>query len=248
MQNVTHTVYLEASSFYLPDGPPALRPVGEVQFAQGVAAMSASGRYGPTKVCAAIVGFADMGLGAEVGPVLDALAASPNFRGVRHSVQWDPHPELAFRADAAPRRLYEPKFRAGLAELAKRGLSYDVSLFHHQLSELADAARALPELTIVLNHCGHALGVGPYADKREEVWETWRAGLSDVASCPNTICKLGGRTQPGGGFGFDRRDRPPTSDEIAEALAPWYHHALREFGPQRCMFETCVRPHLPAVG
>ena len=59
---MTHTVYAEASSFYAREGPPELRPVGETQFAQGVAAMTATGRYGPTKMCAGIVGFADMAL------------------------------------------------------------------------------------------------------------------------------------------------------------------------------------------
>lgn len=241
---VSATVYTEASSFYARTGPEALRPVGETEFAQGVAAMAASGRYGPTKVCAGIVGFADLRLGKEVEPVLRAHAASPNFRGVRHSVQWDPHPELQFRADAAPRRLYDGQFREGMAALARRGLTYDVSLFHHQLVDLADAARALPDLQIVLNHCGHALGVGPYssATQRAQVWEEWRAGISELARCPNVVCKLGGRTQPGGGFGFDKRPTPPTSDDIAAAIGPWYHHAIAEFGPARCMAESNFPP------
>jgi L-fuconolactonase len=228
--NICGTVYTEASSFYATDGPESLRPVGETQFAQGVAAMTASGRYGPTKMCAGIVSFADCGLGREIEPVLRAHAASPNFRGIRHSVQWDPHPQLQFRADAAPRRLYDGQFREGMAALARHGLTYDVSLFHHQLVDLADAARALPELTIVLNHCGHALGVGPYSSvsQRATVWKEWRAGISELARCSNVVCKIGGRTQPGGGFGFDRRPVPPTSDEVAEALGPWcaMHRAL----------------------
>lgn len=241
---VVGSVYTEASSFYALRGPESLRPVGETEFAQGVAAMAASGRYGSTNVCAGIVSFADLQLGKDVEPVLRAHAASPNFRGVRHSVQWDPHPELQFRADAKPRRLYDGQFREGMAALARHQLSYDVSLFHHQLVDLADAARALPDLQIILNHCGHALGVGPYgsATKRAEVWQEWRAGISELARCPNVVCKIGGRTQPGGGFGFDRRPTPPTSDDIAAAIGPWYHHAIAEFGPERCMVESNFPP------
>jgi predicted TIM-barrel fold metal-dependent hydrolase len=156
---VSQTVYVEAGANYDTAAPAALQPVGETRFAQAVADASQGER---TQLCAGIVAHADLGLGREVAAVLDAHreAAPHTLRGVRHSVQWDPSPELQFRADAAPRRLYDGQFREGLQTLARRGLSYDVSLFHHQLLDLADAATALPELRVVLNHCGHALGVG----------------------------------------------------------------------------------------
>ena len=71
--NVMATVYLEWLSMYRADGPAEMRPVGEIEFANGVAAMSASGGYGKPRVCAGIVGHADLTLGARVREVLEAM-------------------------------------------------------------------------------------------------------------------------------------------------------------------------------
>ena len=94
--NVRSTVFVEARAMYRADGPEETRPVGEVEFVQGLAAASASGLYGESRAAAAIVGHANLNLGERVEPVLEALqAASPNrFRGIRHSVTSDPHPEI----------------------------------------------------------------------------------------------------------------------------------------------------------
>ena len=119
--NVRSTVFVEARSMYRPDGPEEMRPVGEVEFVQGLAAASASGLYGPGRAAAGIVGHADLNLGDRVEPVLDALrAASPNrFRGIRHSVTWDPHPEVEnTAAHNMEAQLASEGFRAGARVLA----------------------------------------------------------------------------------------------------------------------------------
>ena len=97
--NVRSTVFIEARAMYRPAGPVEMRPVGEVEFVQGLAAASASGLYGPCRAASAIVGHADLKLADRVEPVLEALkAASPNrFRGIRHTVSWDAHPEVENR-------------------------------------------------------------------------------------------------------------------------------------------------------
>src|SRR6266850_6583195 len=140
--NVRSTVFLEARSMYRPDGPVEMRPVGEVEFVQGLAAASASGIYGPSRAAAAIIGYADLKLGARVAPVLDAMqAASPTrFRGVRHSVGWDPSPELVTRDHQG--LLASDNYRAGARVLAGMGLCLENSLYHPQLAELAVFARA----------------------------------------------------------------------------------------------------------
>src|SRR5919199_3041537 len=86
--NVRSTVFIEVKTRYRTDGPEEMRPVGEVEFVEGLAAESARGQYGRTQVAAAIIGYADLKLGEWVAPVLEAMrAASPNrFRGIRHSV------------------------------------------------------------------------------------------------------------------------------------------------------------------
>ena len=155
--NVRSTVFVEARAMYRADGPEEMRSVGEVEFVQGLAAASASGLYGPGRAAAAIVGHANLNLGERVEPVLEALqAASPNrFRGIRHSVTWDPHPEIEdTSAYVIEGQLSNDSFRAGARVLAGMGLSFEAWLNHPQLPELADFARAVPDLTIVVNHIG----------------------------------------------------------------------------------------------
>jgi len=148
--NVRSTVFVEARAMYRADGPEEMRPVGEVEFVQGLAAASASGLYGPGRAAAAIVGHANLNLGARVAPVLEALrAASPNrFRGIRHSVTWDPHPEVENTAAHNKRgQLASNEFRDGARVLARMGLSLEGWLFFPQLLELAAFAKAIPDLT-----------------------------------------------------------------------------------------------------
>jgi predicted TIM-barrel fold metal-dependent hydrolase len=218
-----------------------MRPVGEVEFVQGLAAASASGLYGPGRAAASIVGHANLLLGERVEPVLEALqAASPNrFRGIRHSVTWDPHPELEnTAAHKMPGQLGNETFRAGARVLARMGLTLEGWMFFPQLPELADFAKAVPELTIILNHIGGLVRVGPYANRDDEVLATWRRGIAAVAQCPNVVIKLGGMGMPRNGFDWHARDTPIGSEELAEAMAPFKHYCIEQFGPNRCMFES----------
>lgn len=238
--DVTATVFVECMSMYRADGPDAMKPVGETEFVNGVAAMSASGRYGATRVAAAIVGFADLTLGERVGAVLDAhLAASPRFRGIRHAAGWDASDEVRNSHTKPPRGLFlESGFRRGFAELGPRGLSFEAWLYHPQLADLVDLAKAFPETTIVLDHFGGPLGIGPYAGKRAEIFQSWKSAIRSVADCPNVVAKLGGLVMPLNGFGLHKRAAPVTSSELADLTREWYLHTIDVFGPARCMFES----------
>ena len=237
---VTATVFVECMSMYRADGPDAMKPVGETEFVNGVAAMSASGRYGATRVAAAIVGFADLTLGERVGAVLDAhLAASPRFRGIRHAAGWDASDEVRNSHTKPPRGLFlESGFRRGFAELGRRGLSFEAWLYHPQLADLVGLAKAFPETTIVLDHFGGPLGIGPYAGKRPEIFQSWKSAIRSVADCPNVVAKLGGLVMPLNGFGLHKRAEPVTSSELSDLTREWYLHAIDCFGPSRCMFES----------
>jgi len=239
--NVRSTVFIEARSMYRADGPEEMRPVGEVEFVQGLAAASASGLYGPGRAAAAIVGHANLNLGERVEPVLAALqAASPNrFRGIRHSVTWDPHAEIEnTAAHRVQGQLASAGFRAGARVLARLGLSFDAWLYFPQLPELADFAKAVPDLTIVLNHVGGLLRTGPYAGRDDEVLATWRNGIAAVANCPNVYVKLGGIGMPRTGFDWAARAKPIGSEELANAMTPLMTYCIDEFGPNRAMFES----------
>ena len=240
--DVRSTVFVEARSMYRVDGPVELRPVGEVEFVQGLAAASASGIYGASRAAAAIIGHADLKLGEGVAQVLEALqAASPNrFRGIRHNVTWSPDPLLENRESQGI--LADSKFRTGARVLAQKGLVLDTMLSFPQLPELAEFARAVPDLSIVLNHIGGVNRVGIYANQDDQVIGAWRQGIGAVAACPNISIKLGGMGMPRLGFGWHARSVPIGSEELAESMAPWIAYCFEQFGPDRCMFESNFPP------
>jgi predicted TIM-barrel fold metal-dependent hydrolase len=239
--NITATVYLEWLSMYRAEGPAELRPVGEVEFANGVAAMAASGTYGKTRVCAGIVGYADLTLGAAVEKVLESqiAAGGGRFRGIRFITA--SHPDHASWGSMIARLeglLTDPRVREGFARLAPLGLSFDAWMYHTQLGELVDLARAFPETPIVLDHVGGPIGLGPYAGRREEVFADWSARIRVLSACPNVHIKLGGLGMRMFGFTHHMGELPPSSEELAAAWRPYIETCIAAFGSERAMFES----------
>jgi predicted TIM-barrel fold metal-dependent hydrolase len=239
--DIRATVFVQCGAMYRPDGPEALRPLGETEFVNGIAAMAASGRYGPTRACAGIVGFADLTLGDQVAPVLDAhiATASARFRGVRNRTAWHPSPEVRSNLiSPPPGPLAHPRFIEGARQLAARDLVLDIWAYQTQLPEVAVIARAVPELTVVVNHCGGPLGVGPFAGLEEEGFAAWRREVQALAELPNTMMKLGGLAMEVAGHDFHLRDQPPASAQLEQAWRPVIHTLIEAFGATRCMFES----------
>ena len=235
------SVFLECHAMYRAQGPAPMRPVGETEFVAGQATMSASGLYGPARVAAGIVGFADLTLGEQVEPVLEGhlRAAGGRFRGVRHSAAWDPSPVIGNSAVAdAPHIYRRADFRAGLAVLTRLGLSLDAWVFHPQLADVVDLARACPDTTIVLGHVGGVLGYGPYAGRPQEVFAAWREQMAELAACPNVVVKLGGMMMRLAAFDYRTAPKPPTSGELAALWRPYMETCIELFGAGRSMFES----------
>ena len=222
--NVVQTVFAQCGAFYRADGPEDMRCVGETEFVHGVAAMSNSGSYGPTRLCAGIFGAADLRAGSDVEPVLQAhLAASANFRGVRTAFPRDLHAE----------------FLEGYAMLAKYQLSFDsYSPDFERLPALASLAAANPDVPVIVNHLGGK--VDPGADAGAQA--RWRECIDAIAQCPNAVMKVGGAQQRVGAweppFHMHQRSAPIGSEELCETLYPYYAYAIETFGPDRCMFES----------
>lgn len=236
--NVVSTVFIEHLAMYRADGPEEMKYVGEVEFANGIAAMAASGLYGKTKVAAGIIGYADLAGGSRARRVIEAeIAAAPGrFRGIRCTGAWDPDPRIA-RAPK-PGLYLDATFRKGFAELDALGLIFDLPCRYHQLSECGDLAGAFPGTTIVLNHLGGITGIGAYAGRREEIFAVWRKSLADLARYPNIVVKLGGLAMDYCGFSWHERPTPPTSQDLCDATRRYYETAIEHFGPDRCMFES----------
>jgi predicted TIM-barrel fold metal-dependent hydrolase len=250
--NIVATVFIECRAMYRKSGPPEMAPVGEVEFVNGIAAMSASGGYGPCRVAEAIVGHADLTLGARVRDTLEAQlrVGGGRFRGIRHGLAWDPHDEVSrFAARTVPLHLaLDPRFREGFRELAPLGLSFESWQYHPQLPDAIDLARAFPDTTIILNHVGGVLGVGPYRGRRQEILASWKKDIAELAKCPNVVCKLGGVGMTSFGFDFHERELPPSSEDLAAAWRQYIEPCIEAFGVERCMFESNFPPDKQSGG
>ncbi len=235
---VVQTVFVECTYGYRDDGPEALRPVGETE---RVATLAAAGEGTPGPTVAGIVGFADLRRGDAVEEVLAAHveAGGGRFRGVRHASAWDPSDEVGnAHTDPPAGLLTDPGFRAGVEALGRAGLSLDAWLYSPQLPELVDLAQRCPDVTIVVDHLGGPLAIGPYAARRAEVMADWRTAMASVAACPNVHLKLGGIGMPTIGPDWHERPEPPSSEDVAREWGDHVRWAVETFGADRCMFES----------
>jgi len=235
---ILKTVYVDSSSGYHADGPEAFKPVGETAFV--IDTLSGNKVKTNTEIAAGIVGHADLALGKQVEPVLEAhlAAGKGRFRGIRHTCAWDADPNLKSYINP-PKGLMETReFRDGFACLRKHNLSFDAWIYFRQLTEMVDLARAFPDTSIILNHLGGPIFIGAYSAHREAVIQEWRNGIGELAKCDNVFVKLGGFGIRLWGFDWSKRDVKPDSQELASAALPYCLWCIESFGVERCMFES----------
>ncbi|GAA5233594.1 amidohydrolase family protein [Verticiella sediminum] len=236
---IVGSVYIETQSMARPDGPEELRPVGEVEFANGVAATARSGIYGACRVAASIVGFVDMTTGDRAAITLDACAAvvPQRFKGVRHIAMSHPDESvLRFLTHRPPPDLLKsPGFHAAFKHVSKRGLSFDATVLHHQLPEVGELAAAFPDTMIVLDHAGLATAIPDKAGSQAEAFQEWRANMQALSRHENVFCKISGLGTSYWGFGFIEREAPVGYRELAEAWKPYVETAIELFGANRSM-------------
>jgi len=239
--NIEATVFVECNAMYRKEGATHLQPVGETEFAVGMAAMAASGKYTATRAAEGIVGFTDLTLGDRVAETLDAQisAANGRLRGIRQRAKWDPDPAVRGAMHAPGPGLYlQEDFSQGIELLASRGLLFEASVFHTQLADVVALARAHPGCNMVLNHLGSPVGHSSYAGMDAEVHARWLAGMRELAACPNVSIKMGGLLMCLGNFNFTVAPRPPTSEELASLWRPYIEPCVELFGAQRCMVSS----------
>jgi L-fuconolactonase len=232
--NIQKTVFIECGAAYRSDGPDHLRSLGETEFVAG------ESQRDPSHLISGIVAHTDLRRD-DLAETLHAHESVSNdlLRGIRDALAHAHHPEVLAIPGRAIRDLYaDTSFRRGVAELGARGLTYDTWHYHYQNQEFLALARAVPETTMVLDHFGTPLGVGPYESQREEIFEQWKKNIREIATCSNVVAKLGGLAMPDNGFGWHTAERPPTSDEFLQVQRRYFEHTIECFGPERCMFES----------
>lgn len=239
--NVVGTVFMECGAFYDASRGEALKSVGEVEFVNGVAAQGASGLYGNNRPCAAIIGHADLTLGDGVRPVVEALIAAGNgrFKGIRHAAAWDADPDVLGPPFHAPQGLYTSSaFREGFAAYTEYGLTFDAWLLEPQLGDVLELARAFPDQTIVLDHCGTPLNIASYHGTLHENFDRWRQSIHELARCPNVTVKLGGLAMAFCGLPDDGPATGHGSEHLAALWRPYIETCIEAFGVERAMFES----------
>lgn len=239
--NIVATVFVECGYGYTNDAAPALRPAGETRAINAYADQFATATNSPCKAAAAIIGFADLTLGAAVDATLEAhLESAPQrFRGIRQITPWDPSSEVRYPGfEIEEGLLVSDSFKVGFSRLQKYNLSFDAWLFHPQILEVAELASQFPDTMIILDHFGGPIGVGPYEGKRNEIFQQWKHDIALVAQQPNVFAKLGGLWMEHAGFHWHKREAPPSSDDLVKTGRDYYLHMIDLFGPERCMFES----------
>lgn len=239
--NIKSTVFVECLSMYDETDSAALAPVGETRFVEEIAASNERATSVGTRVAAGIVSHANLRLGKAVDETLQAhrLASPTRFCGIRHSASWDPSDAVRNSHSNPPPQLYlDKKFREGFACLANHDVVFDSWLYHSQLPDLIDLAQEFPKQTIVLDHVGGPLGIGPYANKQKEVFSQWQKSIVALAESKNVVVKLGGLGMAINGFNWHKQKLPPTSKQLAEVNKPYILSCIDAFGVSRCMFES----------
>lgn len=232
--DVRASVYIQCRTGYRTDGPEALRPVGEVETVL-------DWTNGQERFPAGIVAMADLQLGSGVRPVLEALAEAGQGRvkGIRNTTAWHADPAVRSNPNPPPDGLLRSDaFLAGAQAVAAEGLSLDVWAYQTQLDEVRALAEAVPELTVIVDHCGGPLGVGPHDRFAPETFTAWRDALTPIAALPNTRVKIGGFGLGLFGWRYADAPEPPQSETLAADWRPWVETCLDLFGVERAMFES----------
>jgi L-fuconolactonase len=249
--NIKASVYVETGSFARSHGPVSQRMLGEVEFANGVGAVAAGSQLGKRKICAAIVAHADL-RNRDIEEYLDnaCFLAPERLRGVRQAANFHPDPQIRslMPSQAQDKLLLDPAFRAGFRLLARRKLTFDAGVFHLQLPQLADLADAFPDVTIIINNCAPAVGLGLDEERRQILFCEWSAAIKDVARRSNVLCKICGLGLPFWGFGFDKRSDAVKYYELSKAWEPYVLTILEQFGADRCMMGSDYPPDASSAG
>jgi len=236
--NIMATVYIESGWKDPKVKDPAMASIGEAVMAKG--ADDATIR----RVCTGIVAHVDLRLGAAVvEPALVALKEqTPTVCGIRHALACpDPTDKRTLRIMPALHAkdtdtASSPAFREAFALLAKHGLTYDCWLYDNNLESLADLAKAFPETTIIVDHCGGPVGVG---ETREATLARWTPRIQALAKHKNVVCKLSGLGMVPVGLGLDDAwTEPASSEALAELWRPFLLVCIEAFGVDRCMFAS----------
>jgi L-fuconolactonase len=242
--NIVSTVYIMSSSntkIYSKDGLEEFKPLTEIEFATSEGKRADLIPNNKVKVNASIVGSVDLTYGNKLQPVLEKAVniSEGRLKGIRMLLASHTDPRISSGAVKSDLGLMlHPNFIDGAKCVQDANLSLDFWIYHTQLNEMEKIARALPDLTIILNHIGGPIHIGEYEGKQAATHREWRSAMMRLSRIPNINVKLGGLGMAVNGAKFHNSKFPPNSVQLSDVWKPWIYETIDMFGFDRCMFES----------
>ena len=242
--NIVSTVYIMSSSntkIYSKDGLEEFKPLTEIEFATSEGKRADLIPNNRVKVNASIVGSVDLTYGNKLQPVLEKAVniSEGRLKGIRMLLASHTDPRISSGAVKSDLGLMlHPNFIDGAKCVQDANLSLDFWIYHTQLNEMEKIARALPDLTIILNHIGGPIHLGEYEGKQAATHREWRSAMMRLSRIPNIYVKLGGLGMAVNGAKFHNSKFPPNSVQLSDIWKPWIYETIDMFGFDRCMFES----------
>ena len=242
--NIEATVYIMSSSntkIYAKDGLEEFKPLTEIEFATSEGKRADLIPDNKVKVNASIVGSVDLTFGSKLEPVLEKAIniSEGRLKGIRMLLASHSDPRISSGAVKSDLGLMlHPNFIDGAKCIQNADLSLDFWIYHTQLNEMEKIARALPDLTIILNHVGGPIHLGEYEGKQAVTHREWRSAMIRLSRIPNINVKLGGLGMAVNGAKFHNGKIPPNSVQLSDVWKPWIYETIDMFGFDRCMFES----------
>ena len=242
--NIVSTVYIMSSSntkIYSKDGLEEFKPLTEIEFATSEGKRADLIPNNRVKVNASIVGSVDLTYGNKLQPVLEKAVniSEGRLKGIRMLLASHTDPRISSGAVKSDLGLMlHPNFIDGAKCIQDANLSLDFWIYHTQLNEMEKIARALPDLTIILNHIGGPIHIGEYEGKQAATHREWRSAMMRLSRIPNINVKLGGLGMAVNGAKFHNSKFPPNSVQLSDVWKPWIYETIDMFGFDRCMFES----------
>jgi L-fuconolactonase len=242
--NIVSTVYIMSSSntkIYSKDGLEEFKPLTEIEFATSEGKRADLIPNNRVKVNASIVGSVDLTYGNKLQPVLEKAVniSEGRLKGIRMLLASHTDPRISSGAVKSDLGLMlHPNFIDGAKCVQDANLSLDFWIYHTQLNEMEKIARALPDLTIILNHIGGPIHIGEYEGKQAATHREWRSAMMRLSRIPNINVKLGGLGMAVNGAKFHNSKFPPNSVQLSDIWKPWIYETIDMFGFDRCMFES----------
>lgn len=146
-----------------------------------------------------VVGWVDL-VASNLEERLSHFAKHPSFKGIRHIAQGE-----------ADDYLLRKDVQAGIGQLGRYDLTYDILVYPKQLPAAIELVRSFPDQSFVLDHIAKPT-------ISELVNPTWQSNIEKLAAYPNVSCKLSGMVTEASNYQWSIDDFKPFLEIVISAF------------------------------